>query len=232
MTELLDISVVIPIYGNNDSLAELNSRLMASLSSFKHEIVYVNDDSPDDSSNSMQILASKHQQIRHIKLLQNVGQQKATLEGLKVVFGKKIVVLDGDLQDTPELIPELYKLIRSEKDAVFVKRKGIYQSIGRMLTSMFIKKIIQIMSGLHYKAGSYYMFDRSLLSDVNLVASKCRYPYVSIIVAQFAHQVKYVTVDRGKGVGPSGYSLMKRIKAAMMAIYCSAYCTYSKLILD
>lgn len=232
MTETIDISVVIPIYRNNRSLIELSERIMKNLNLFNYEIIFVNDSSPDNSLLTLEMLTSKHKQIRHINLVKNIGQQKATLEGLKKALGEKIAVLDGDLQDIPELISVLHESILSNKHAAFVKRKGVYQSKGRMITSVLIKKIVQLLSGLHYKAGSYYMFDKVILSKVVFIGSKCPYPYLSIIVAHFAQSVIYVPSTRNKNVGPSGYNFTKRIKAALMAIYCSLYCTYSKLILD
>lgn len=232
MTKETEISVIIPIYRNNKSLRELSSRIIKSLSSFKHEIIFVNDNSPDNSLEILQNLTSKYEQIKHLNLTQNIGQQKATIQGLKIAIGKKIVVLDGDLQDRPELIPILNQSILTDLNSVFVKRKGIYQSPSRMVTSVLIKKVVQLISGLHYKAGSYYMFDNSLLPKVLLVASKCKYPYLSIIVAHFSNTINYIPANRNKNIEPSNYNFTKRIKAAIMAIYCSFYCSYFKLNLD
>jgi len=229
MTEEIEISVVIPIYRNNKSLLELSARIIKSLDSFKHEIIFVNDNSPDNSLEILKNLTSKYKQIKHLNLTQNLGQQKATMQGLKIAMGKKIVVLDGDLQDRPELIPRLNNSISTNKNSVFVKRKGIYQSANRMVTSVLIKKVVQLISGLHYKAGSYYMFDSSLLPKVLLVASKCKYPYLSIIVAHFSSTINYISANRNKNIEPSNYNFATRIKAAIMAIYCSFYCSYFKL---
>lgn len=229
MVKELDISVVIPVYKNCHSLDKLSNRLMTSLSTYEYEIIFVNDGSPDETLSKLEILSLKYSQIRHITLSKNIGQQKATLEGLKVVLGNEIVVMDGDLQDSPELIPALYKAVTSKKNTVFVKRKGIYQSIGRMLSSILFKKIIQSISGLHYRAGSYYIFDRAILSKVILLASKCKYPYMSIIVAHIASQVSYIAADRSKSIGSSGYGFITRTRAAIMAVYCAAYCNYTRL---
>lgn len=232
MDEIIDLSVVIPIYNNDNVLIELNNQLIEELVFLKYEIIYVNDCSPDRAIDTLTFFASKYPRVRPINLSKNIGQQKATLEGLKKAVGQKIVVLDGDLQDSPKLIPDLYNKNKSEGDAVFVKRKGIYQSMGRMMTSILIKKVIQLISGLHYKAGSYYLFDSSIKKKVIFVASNCKHPYMSIIVAHFSNKIKYVSATRGKNTGPSGYNFRKRIKAAIMAIYCSLYCTYTRLTFD
>ncbi len=226
----INVSIVIPVYGNNQFLVELSDRIKANLPLLNYEIIFVNDYSPDDSLNTLKILSSKDSQIRYINLPINIGQQKATLKGIQNALGQKIVVLDGDLQDRPELIIELYNKSKLVDDAVFVKRKGIYQSKGRMITSILIKKIIQFTSGLHYKAGSYYIFDRSILKEVISEAANCKHPYMSIIIAHFADKIDYIAADRTKSIGSTGYTMIKRIRAAYMAIYCSLYCRYSKLI--
>lgn len=224
----LEISVVIPIYRNAKQIDELVSRLEQTLNQFRYEVIFVNDCSPDRSLELLQSHSRQKEQFHLKNLDKNVGQQRATLEGLKLAKGNRVVVLDGDLQDAPELIPDLYQLLSQGRMAAFVKRKGMYQSGGRMFTSILIKRVIQLLSGLHYKAGSYYMFDRSILKRILNVASRCSYPYMSIIVAHFGKKMSYIDAQRGKSIGGS-YSFIKRIKAAMMAVYCSLYCTYSKL---
>ncbi len=231
MPKPLQISVVIPIYNNEHVIEELSQRLISELNSFNFEVIYVNDCSIDKSSQKLQYVSSLYSQINYINLSKNVGQQKATLEGIKKAIGKKTVILDGDLQDDPKLITHLYTKANEIESSVFVKRKGVYQSKKRMITSILIKKVIQLMSGLHYKAGSYYMFDQYILKKVISSASNCKHPYMSIIVAHQSKKIHYVTAKRGKNLGVSGYNFRKRIKAALMAIYCSAYCIYSRSIL-
>ena len=224
MSALVDLSVVVPVYGNNQFLNELNNRIINTLSSLNHEIIYVNDCSPDDSLTTLKVLSKEYPKIQYINLPKNLGQQKATLQGLRQAKGQKIVVLDGDLQDSPELISELYQKSLFTTNSIFVKRIGIYQSKGRMITSIIIKTTVQALSGLHYKAGSYYIFDRSILQDVTRAGTRCKYPYMSIIVALFSTKIQYIKADRAKSIGASGYTMLKRVHAAFMAMYCSLYC--------
>lgn len=232
MNETTDITVVVPVYKNADSLMELSERINHTLGSLQFEIIYVNDCSPDNASVVLDELSRTYAQVRVHTLSQNIGQHKATLEGIKKASGRKVVVMDGDLQDAPELIIKMYDIASSNKDAVFVKRKGSYQSKGRMLTSLIIKKAVQFISGLHYKAGSYYVFDQSYQSKIITVASKCRYPYMSIITGHLADNIQYIESERSKSIGGSGYNFAKRIYAAFMALYCALYCSYIRASLD
>lgn len=229
MAVVPEISVVIPIYKSQSTLQELNSRILEHLASKPVEIIYVNDCSPDDSLRTLQQLTAQHQQVKLVDLAKNVGQQKATLEGLKKATGRKIIVMDGDLQDAPELIMDLFEQ-SSARTTVYVFREGAYQSKARMLTSRLIKYVMYLLSGLHYKAGSFYMMDQSILPRVVDVASECRHPYMSIIVAHFTDTIKYIPATRPKSIGQSGYSFIGRLYAAFKAIYCSLYCSYVKLI--
>ncbi len=225
----MDISVVVPIYRNEKTLRELNDRIMRQLATFAFEIIYVNDASPDAALGVLKILSAEHREVSVVDLSRNVGQHKATLEGLKKAAGEKVVVMDGDLQDAPELIIELYQLAVDRETSVFVIRAGEYQSRSRMITSRIIKYVMYLLSDLHYKAGSYYLVDRSTLHRVIDVASRCQYPYISIIVAHFTGNLRYIPAQRVKSFGKSGYSFFGRLNAAFKAVYCSLYCSYVKL---
>ncbi len=228
----MDLSIVIPVYNNASSLRELVDRIRQTLSSFEFEIVLVNDCSRDNSLDIIKELSLKYDCVKYLDHTINLGQHRTTLDGIEKAEGTKIAVLDADLQDRPELIIELWKKSHDEFKAVFVKRIGLYQSKGRMITSTFMKRAVQLLSGLHYKAGSYYMFDSSIKGNVVSVGNKCNYPYMSIIVASLGGAPGYIESARAKNTGPSGYSFKKRLKAAAMAIYCALYCRYVKWSLD
>ncbi len=223
-----EISVVIPIYNNQNTLIELNRRIIRHLCNYDFEIIFVNDSSQDQSLDVLKQLSAEYQQVKFVDLDINMGQQKATLEGLKRSKGQKVVVLDGDLQDAPELILELKQLITDREDAAYVLRVGTYQSKSRMITSKLIKGLVYLLSGLHYRAGSYYLINRDTLQQVIRIATNCKHPYLSIIVAHFSGNIKYLPANRIKTIGTSGYSFIGRIKAAYRAIYCSLYCSYIK----
>jgi len=229
MANQIELSVVIPIYKNENTLFELTHRLIDHLKIFRFEIIYVNDASSDNSLNILKKLSSENRNVKYLDLSVNIGQQKATLEGLKKATGSKIVVLDGDLQDKPELINPLYKLNDTENEAVFVLRKGTYQSLWRMLTSVLTKKIVQLLSGLNYKAGSYYMIDYLTLSKVLNIATHCPYPYMSILVAHCSKNIKYLPAKRDKSTNPSGYDDIQRIRVTYQAIHCCLYCRHVEL---
>jgi len=226
MESLIQISVVIPIFNNQHSLKALTKGIIDHLfqNDMSCEILYVNDASFDRSLEILKQLTQEYQEVSYINLKKNIGQHKAILAGLQYAKGEKIVVLDGDLQDNPTYIKPLYDLLSGEIDAAFVLRKGIYQSYGRMITSTFMKVIIQMLIGLHYKAGSYFIIDRNLVRK--LLVMECKYPYLTIMVMHGARGVEYHKTVRSRNYMPSSYTFIKRMKAAYQAIHCCLYCKY------
>ena len=162
--------------------------------------------------------------INLVLLQVNHGQQAATLEGVKAARGDKIVVLDADLQDRPERILDLEKNLLSSMGACFIKRQGLYQAGGRMMTSRLLKLLIQLFSGLHFRAGSYYMIDATLKNQVLSLAARVRYPYLTVIVALSAQETTYIEAKRGMTNEPSSFTFSKRVKAAYQAIFCAIQC--------
>lgn len=133
----MDISVVIPIYGCRAALEELHRRLTDTLVAMdkEYEIILVNDNCPQNSWEVIQQLCKKDKHVVGIELSRNFGQIQAITAGLDYSKGDWVVVMDCDLQDRPEEIPNLYKkAIDDQLDAVFARRaerkRFFYESIG------------------------------------------------------------------------------------------------------
>ncbi|MBD90310.1 MAG: hypothetical protein CL940_08235 [Deltaproteobacteria bacterium] len=117
MTDV-ELSVVVPVYNEVAVLDELIGRCVtaAAMATEQWELIVVDDCSSDGSAERLSALSAKAE-VQHLRLLENVGQFRATCAGLRASRGRVVVVLDGDLQDPPERIPELYQqLKRTESD--------------------------------------------------------------------------------------------------------------------
>ncbi len=218
------ISVVVPVFNNANTLRELTERIAKHLNDYHFEIIYINDASQDQSPQIIQSISDAYHQVRSKSLLRNQGQQKAILEGLKLAQGNRVVVLDADLQDVPERILGLYALLENHTGACFIKRIGNYQRTTRMITSRVLKRMIQWKTKLHYRAGSYYMVDQVTLKKILEVAPAVKYPYLSIMVAVFASEITYLEARRAKTNEASSYTFKKRLKYAYRAFHCANVC--------
>ena len=103
------ISVVVPFLNEETNLGILHERLCKVLSDFDYEIIFVNDGSTDNSRNIIGAIGEKHEQTKLINLSKNFGHQVAVSCGLDFANGDAVVIIDADLQDPPELIPEMIK---------------------------------------------------------------------------------------------------------------------------
>lgn len=136
------LSVVIPIYGSASSLPELCERLTTVLKTIseEYEIILVNDASPDDSWNTMFVLAKQDTHVKIINLSRNFGQHHAITAGLDHAKGEWVVVMDGDLQDPPEEIQKLYQHAQNGFDVVQAKRPTRkYPFLKKWIAKIFYK---------------------------------------------------------------------------------------------
>ena len=112
----MDISVIVPLYNEEESLPELHAwiRRVMSANNFTYEIIFVNDGSTDGSWDVIERLSKDDANVRGIKFRRNYGKSPALFCGFKAAKGNVVITMDADLQDSPDEIPELYRMITEE----------------------------------------------------------------------------------------------------------------------
>ena len=111
----MDLSLIIPLYNEAESLPELKKWIDSALKDFSYEILFVDDGSTDDSWKVIQELAAKDSKtVKGIRFRRNYGKSAALYEGFAAAQGEIVVTMDADLQDSPEEIPEMVRMIREE----------------------------------------------------------------------------------------------------------------------
>ncbi len=112
----MDISVIVPLYNESESLPKLFAwieRVMTE-NKFSYEVIFVNDGSTDDSWEVIEALKEQSTSVRGIKFRNNYGKSPALYCGFKVAKGDVVITMDADMQDSPDEIPELYRMIKEE----------------------------------------------------------------------------------------------------------------------
>lgn len=140
------LSVVVPVYGCAATVRLLHRRITAAVSTLtdRFELILVDDRAEDGAWPMMRALAERDAKVVACRLARNVGQSLATAAGLAQSAGDHAVVMDCDLQDPPEAIPDLYRAARGDVDIVFGRRTGKYRSAARHA----VKKIYVAMFAL------------------------------------------------------------------------------------
>ncbi|MGD8496283.1 MAG: glycosyltransferase family 2 protein [Gemmatimonadales bacterium] len=173
------LDAVVPIYNEADILPELDARLRRVLSDsgFDWRVIYVDDGSVDGSVQQLASLAAEHDRVSVVHLSRNFGQQLAIAAGLSMADADAVVLLDGDLQDPPEVIPELIEKWREGFDVVYaVKRKRKESWPKRMMFAAFYR-ILRAVSSLEIPAdaGNFSLMDRSVVEMINRMPERSRY---------------------------------------------------------
>ncbi|NMA67731.1 MAG: glycosyltransferase family 2 protein, partial [Clostridiaceae bacterium] len=123
--ERILLSVIVPMYNEEDVIPETYKRLKTVLDNLNepYEIIFINDGSRDRTREMLTEICEKDQAVKLIDFARNFGHQIAITAGMDYADGQCMVIIDGDLQDPPELIPEMIKIWRSGYDVVYGKRK-------------------------------------------------------------------------------------------------------------
>jgi len=148
----MDISVVIPLLNEAESLSELIERIVKVMSEnkFSYEVLLIDDGSNDDSWKVIEKYASSNSHVKGIKFRRNYGKSAALYCGFRAASGNVIITMDADLQDSPEEIPALYKMI-VEEDYDMVsgwKRKRYDPFFTKRIPSRFYNRTVRMISGI------------------------------------------------------------------------------------
>ena len=147
----MDISVIIPLYNEAESLSDLYAwiKRVMSANDFTHEIIFINDGSTDSSWDVIEGLAREDQQVHAIKFRRNYGKSPALFCGFRKAQGDVVVTMDADLQDSPDEIPELYRMITEEGyDLVSGYKQKRYDPLSKTLPTKLFNATARKVSGI------------------------------------------------------------------------------------
>lgn len=212
---MIDISIVSPIYYGENTIGELTSRLQSVMMklNLSYEIIYVEDHSPDSSWTKIKSLATENKSIKAIKLSKNFGQHKAIAAGLDQVQGKRIVVMDCDLQDQPEEIEKLYFKAIKGYDIVRAKRENRQDSYLKRLSSQLFYFFFNSIAGLNMDSSiaNFGIYDQKVIEAFKAHREQEIF-FVSIIDSLGFNKVDVPVLHAARTKGQSTYSLKKLLK--------------------
>ncbi|MHC4400376.1 MAG: glycosyltransferase family 2 protein [Planctomycetota bacterium] len=173
------ISVVLPVYNEAEVLPTLLRLVIQALSEChaKHEVVFVNDGSADESPRVLDRLAAENDSVRVIHLVRNFGHQAAVQAGLAHARGDAVVLMDSDLQDAPEAIPRFVRKWREGHDVVYAVRSRRKESLPkRFLFAAFHRLLARISSvPIPADAGIFGLVDRRVARQIAALDERDRY---------------------------------------------------------
>ena len=217
-----DISVVLPVFNEEAGLPQLYRRLKDVLvaAGMPHEIILVNDGSRDRSWERILDLANADRHVKAVNLSRNFGHQIAITAGIDVSTGATVVIMDSDLQDPPELIPELYQKYREGFDVVYAqRRKREGETWFKRTTATFFYRLIRRMTTIEIPVdtGDFRLMSRRVVDDLKRLQEQNR--FVRGLVTWVGYNQTPVPYDRDRRYGgDSKYSIGKMMKFALDGI--------------
>lgn len=211
-----EISVVIPVFNEEDNLRELGERLIRTLTGMgrPYEIIFVDDGSTDGSWEILRDLNGHYpQNIRALQFHRNFGQHQAIFAGFQAARGKVMVTLDADLQNPPEEIPRLVAKIDEGFDTVGGWRKNRQDSIFRRLPSQLVNNVMSRVTGV--KLRDYGCMLRAYRREVVDSINQCQESssFIPALANLFSQRVAEIPVGHAERErGKSKYGVIKLLR--------------------
>ena len=227
------ISIIIPAYNEEESLPMLYERLkklMNEVTNYEFEVLFVNDGSKDKTIQIIKELRKKDERICYVDFSRNFGKEIAMIAGLDYAKGDCVIFMDADLQDPPELIPELIKYWEEGYDDVYARRssrKG--ETWLKKFTSKMYYKVLQKMTNVEIQkdTGNYRLIDRRCINALKEMTESER--CLKSMFSWIGYNKKEVLFDRPPRV--AGKTKWNYIKLVDLAINGITSFTTSPLIL-
>ena len=213
------VSVVIPMYYEEEVANECYNKvssILKNLENYDYEIIFVNDGSKDKTLEILEDVAKKDEKTKVISFSRNFGHQAAVTAGLKEVTGDAIVIIDADLQDPPELIPDMLKLWEQGNEVIYGKRKTRKgESHFKLLTAKMFYKTLNALSDVEIPkdTGDFRLVDRKVVDVVNSLPEHNKFLRGLFSWVGFK-QIPYEYERQERFAGKTKYPLKKMLKLA------------------
>lgn len=223
-----DVSIVVPVYLNSETLVELNSRLLEALAKSnpdpeKYEVIYVVDGSPDNSIEILETLKKEahinERNIRIIELSKNFGQTAALMAGFSNSEAKAIVAISADLQDPPEVVLDLIAAWQKGYDIVISTRESRIDSRLTILTSKIAHRIFRISEPDMPKNGfDLFLISRTAARQLVNIRGKSRFLQGDIMSLGFKRKIiSHKRIQRK--FGKSSYTFRTRCRLFLDSVF-------------
>lgn len=219
---MVELSIVVPVYGCRDCLQSLHQQVTTAAKTItsSYEVVFVDDRSPDGAWPLLEDLAKTDSHVRAVRLSRNFGQHAAITAGLANSHGEWTVVMDCDLQDPPEAIPELYAKAKAGYDVVLARRVQRSHSPLRLAMARLYFKTLNTFMGTNIDGayGTFSILSRKVV-DAYLSLGDLERHYLFVLYwLGFEHG----TIDiehHDRGAGKSSYNLGRLIRHAVSGVF-------------
>ena len=221
------LSVVVPVYNEEEVLAESYRRLTAAIAAIgePYELIFINDGSRDKTPAILSALCESDSHVRVLDFSRNFGHQPAITAGMDYAQGNAIVVIDADLQDPPEVIAKMFAKWREGFDVVYGKRlKRDGESLFKKLSAKIYYRLLYSMTSVEMPVdtGDFRLIDRKVCDAMKSLGERNR--YVRGLVSWVGFKQTAVEFNREKRfAGETKYPLKRMIKLAMDGIMSFSY---------
>jgi dolichol-phosphate mannosyltransferase len=219
---MIELTVIIPLYNEHEIIKELYGRLCTSVSRITNsfELLFINDGSKDSTLNEVLEIANHDEHVKYINFSRNFGHQVAVSAGLDHCNGQAVVIIDGDLQDPPELIPELYAKYKEGFEVVYArrtKRKG--ETWLKLITAKLFYRLMKSITSIDIPldVGDFRIIDRKIVDCLKQMPEQHKFLRGQIAWLGFRQTFIDYERDRRKA-GKTGYPLGKMIRFALDGI--------------
>jgi len=218
----MDISVIIPIYNEEQNIPALFARLNNVVSNITPscEFIFINDGSKDNSLELVRELSREYSFVKYIDFSRNFGHQIAVTAGLDQCSGNAAVIIDADLQDPPELISDLYKKLSEGYNVVYARRRkrdgeGFAKKFTAKLFYRILAKITSI--SIPVDTGDFRIIDRKIIDVLKEMPEHEK--FLRGQISWIGYRQTYIMYDRSeRQAGKTGYTYRKMISFALDGI--------------
>ena len=229
----MNLSLIIPLLNEEESLPELTEWIarVAKKENLSFEIIFIDDGSTDDSWGIIESLTKKYPEVKGIKFRRNYGKSAALNRGFHHAKGEVVITMDADLQDSPDEIPELYRLIKEEGfQVVSGWKKKRHDPIGKRLPSKLFNLTTRRISGLKLNDFNCGLksYSRDVIKNIEIYGEMHRYIPVIANWAGFSRITEKVVKHQARKYGKTKFGIERYLKGFLDLISLSFISKFGK----